>query len=252
MLHAHVKHIPHHLLVNFTLNFSIPVAYGIQDFRTGNSSPIRWTSKMIDNYRRQVRARLPFGTYHNKDIFPVLDKYFSLAVQNKKCAVIGTEKPWIEAALLEYRASSVTTIEYSIIESDVPRLVTVTPQEFLRKQQKNSGPRQLFDSVWSYSSLEHDGLGRYQDPLNAYGDLQTMIKITCILKPAGFLFLSVPLAFQDFIQFNLHRIYGPIRLPLLYQYFHVVEVFGTTLPVEHGSYIQPFVVLQNKLGCSTK
>ncbi|CAF4695735.1 unnamed protein product, partial [Rotaria socialis] len=102
-----------------------------------------------------------------------------------------------------------------------------------------------------YSSIEHDGLGRYRDPLNPYGDFQTMIKITCILKPGGLLFLSVPLNSHDFIQFNLHRLYGPIRLPLLYRHFHVVEVLGSGMANRHGDYdIQPFVVLQNKIGCN--
>jgi hypothetical protein len=244
-----VKEIPYNLLPNFTLNFSIPIAYDRQDFRTEHRFSVKWTRKLIENYRIQVRARLPFGTYNNKHIYPVLEKYASLAVQNKKCAVIGTENPWIEAALLEYNASSVTTIEYATIDSDVPRLFTITPQVFARRQQDKTRPRQLFDSVWSYSSLEHDGLGRYRDPLNPYGDFQTMVKISCILKSGGFLFLSVPLGRQDFIQFNLHRIYGPIRLPLLYQYFHVVEVLGTALPERRGEFIQPFVVMQNKVGC---
>lgn len=109
----------------------------------------------------------------------------------------------------------------------------------------------MYDSVWSYSSLEHDGLGRYRDSLNPYGDLQTMVKITCILKPGGFLFLAVSLNTQDFLQFNLHRIYGPIRLPFLYRNFHIVEVLGAGMSRTRGSgYSQPFVVLQNKIGCN--
>jgi hypothetical protein len=122
--------------------------------------------------------------------------------------------------------------------------------EFAKKQENKQNGREIFDSVWSYSSIEHDGLGRYRDPLNAYGDLQTMIKISCILKPGGFLFLSVPLHIKDFIQFNLHRIYGPIRLPLLYRNFHVVEVLGSEMAkTGRATSAQPFVVLQNKLGC---
>ncbi|CAF0906739.1 unnamed protein product [Adineta steineri] len=101
--------------------------------------------------------------------------------------------------------------------------------DFARKQ---ANRQELFDSVWSYSSLEHDGLGRYRDPLNAYGDLQTMTKITYS------------------IHFNLHRVYGPIRLPLIYRYYHVVEVLGTEMSKIPDDWdVQPFVVLQNKVGC---
>jgi hypothetical protein len=122
--------------------------------------------------------------------------------------------------------------------------------DFARKQQNETNRREVFDSVWSYSSLEHDGLGRYQDPLNPYGDLQTMTKITCILKPGGFVFLGLPLNINDSLEFNLHRLYGPIRLPLVYRYFHVVEVLGSEMARKEGSWVvQYFVVLQNKLGC---
>ncbi|CAF2211676.1 unnamed protein product [Rotaria magnacalcarata] len=227
----------------------LPLDSSQQEFRTSDTWPANWTVEFIEKYRKQVRARESYGSYSSKDIYPALDKYASVAIVNKACAVIGTENPWIEAALLEYNASSVTTIEYATIYSNTPRLYTIKPMDFARKQ-SNRKQRQLFDSVWSYSSIEHDGLGRYRDPLNPYGDFQTMIKITCILKPGGLLFLSVPLNTQDFIQFNLHRIYGPIRLPLLYRHFHVVEVLGLGMQKNYGDFTsQPFVVLQNKIGC---
>jgi hypothetical protein len=246
----HIKQIPNHLLSNFTLNYSIPVDSSSTTFRKENASPANWTVELIEKYRSQVRAREAFGSYKNQDIYPALYKYVSLAIKDKNCAVIGSENPWIEAALLEYNASSVTTMEYATIYSSVPRLFTITPVEFARKQQNEMNQRQLFDSVWSYSSLEHDGLGRYGDPLNAYGDLQTMIKISCILKPGGLLFLALPLNINDFLQFNLHRLYGPIRLPLLYRNFHIVEVLGLGVAkFGHDASTQPFVVLQNKIGC---
>ncbi len=210
----------------------------------------KWTVDLIEKYRSKVRTRKNFGSYSNEDIYLALDKYASLAIKDKNCAVIGTASPWIEAALLEYNASSVTTIEYATIYSSVPRLFTITPIEFARKQQTGTNQRQLFDSVWSYSSLEHDGLGRYRDPLNAYGDLQTMVKISCILKPGGLLFLGVPLSVNDFLEFNLHRIYGPIRLPLLYRNFHIVELLGQGMSnKERSAGVQHFVVLQNTIGC---
>ncbi|CAF2860600.1 unnamed protein product [Rotaria sp. Silwood2] len=248
----HIKQIPDDLLSNFTLNYTTPVAYESQNFRADDTLPVHWTIDVIENYRKQVRAREAYGSYSNKDIYPALDKYASLAITNKECAVIGTENPWIEAALLEYNASSVTTIEYATIHSNIPRLFTITPMDFAKQQQNSKRQRQLFDSVWSYSSIEHDGLGRYRDPLNPYGDFQTMIKITCILKPGGFLFLGVPLNVQDLIQFNLHRLYGPIRLPLLYRNFHIVEMLGTAMETTTGSFAaQQFVVLQNKIGCKS-
>ncbi|CAF0962235.1 unnamed protein product [Adineta steineri] len=242
-----IKYIPDELLSNFTLNYSIRVNYANQEFRHSVSLPVKWTNEIIRKYQTQLRQRVKYGSYTNNDTYLVLDKYASLAVTNKKCAVIGSEDPWIEAALLEYNASNVTTIEYGTIHSDISRLTTITPMDFAKKQ---ANGQELFDSVWSYSSLEHDGLGRYRDPLNAYGDLQTMTKITCILKPGGFFFLGLPINVEDSIAFNLHRVYGPIRLPLIYRYYHVVELLGVGMAKKPGSWItQHFVVLQNKIGC---
>ncbi|CAF0916909.1 unnamed protein product [Adineta steineri] len=242
-----IQRIPDELLSNFTLNYSVRVDYTYKEFRKSVSLPVKWTNEMIRKYQTQLRQRVKYGSYTNNDTYLVLDKYASLAVTNKKCAVIGSEDPWIEAALLEYNASNVTTIEYGTIHSDISRLTTITPMDFAKKQ---ASGQELFDSVWSYSSLEHDGLGRYRDPLNAYGDLQTMTKITCILRPGGLFFLGLPINIEDSIAFNLHRVYGPIRLPLIYRYYHVVELLGVGMAKNPGDWgTQHFVVLQNKIGC---
>lgn len=88
-----ISQILDHLLSNFTLNYSILVDYSLQQFRTSDTLPANWTVDFIENYRKQVRSRVPFGSYSNKDIYPALDNYASLAITNKKCAVIGTENP---------------------------------------------------------------------------------------------------------------------------------------------------------------
>lgn len=43
----------------------------------------------------------------------------------------------------------------------------------------------LFDAVVSISSYEHDGLGRYGDPINPDGDLIAMEKTKKMLKEDG-------------------------------------------------------------------
>ena len=46
-----------------------------------------------------------------------------------------------------------------------------------------------------------------------------------IVKPGGLLYLSVPLG-RDKVIFNIHRIYGRIRLPLLLRYWKELDSFG--------------------------
>ena len=49
-----------------------------------------------------------------------------------------------------------------------------------------------YDFVFSYSSLEHDGLGRYGDVLNPIGDLQSMAKLISLVRPGGHVAIGVP------------------------------------------------------------
>lgn len=78
--------------------------------------------------------------------------------------------------------------------------------------------------VISISTIEHDGLGRYGDPLDPDADLKSMAAIKRLLKPGGLFFLSVPIG-QDLLVWNLHRRYGEKRLPLLLQGW---EIHGRT------------------------
>lgn len=248
-----ISRIPDSVWTNFTLDGLIEVEYGAGPmFRNSSGQELTWSVEFLESYREKVRTRQPFGSYNSDALYPVFDEYSKLTVLGKNCAVIGSEFPWVEAALLENGASSVTTIEYIPIKIiGVPRLTAVTPEQFITKRfNKDSYHTELlFDSIWSYSSLEHDGLGRYMDPINPYGDFLTMTKISCMLKPGGILFLAVPSNYHDTIRFNLHRVYGPIRYPILYRYFHLVRVFGGKIPHLKGEYTQPILVLQNKVGC---
>jgi hypothetical protein len=78
-----------------------------------------------------------------------------------------------------------------------------------------------FDSIVSFSSLEHSGLGRYGDPMNPNGDIEAIRQIHCMLKSRGMLFLGLPTNDDgsSHIEFNAHRVYGKARLDVLFQRF---------------------------------
>ena len=102
----------------------------------------------------------------------------------------------------------------------------------------------MFDTVISISSFEHDGLGRYGDPLNPYGDLRAMKEAREMLCPGRLLFLAVPVG-MDALVWNAHRVYGPVRLPMLLQNWSVVKSYGFQ-PSDfdkHRSAHQPIFVL---------
>lgn len=66
-------------------------------------------------------------------------------------------------------------------------------------------------SVTSVSCIhvaEHVGLGRYGDPLNPHGTVDTLREAQRVLAPGGTLYLALPVGRRR-VQFNAHRIYAP-------------------------------------------
>ena len=114
----------------------------------------------------------------------------------------------------------------------------VTVEEF----EKN--PR-TFDAILSVSSIEHDGLGRYGDPINPKGDLMFMEKAKTMIPQDGLFFLQVPIG-KDRLFFNAYRIYGKLRLPKLLNGWRVLDTFGFSeemLEIEASVIVQPLFVL---------
>lgn len=63
-------------------------------------------------------------------------------------------------------------------------------------------------SVSCMHTIEHIGLGRYGDPLDARGDLRALSELQRVLAPGGSLLVVVPVG-QPRVQYNAHRIYDP-------------------------------------------
>lgn len=63
------------------------------------------------------------------------------------------------------------------------------------------------DSVSSLHAIEHFGLGRYGDPIDAEGYLKAIKNITYILQQDGIFYFSVPIGEQR-IEFNAHRVFS--------------------------------------------
>jgi hypothetical protein len=53
-----------------------------------------------------------------------------------------------------------------------------------------------------------------------------MKKMKCLVRPGGLLFLSVPVA-KDMIVWNMHRIYGKLRLPQLLAHWKIEKIYST-------------------------
>jgi SAM-dependent methyltransferase len=81
-------------------------------------------------------------------------------------------------------------------------------------------------SVPSLSSLcviEHIGLGRYGEPLDAYGSEKAIRELKRVVMPGGDLYLSFPLDDEDRTYFNAHRAFREENALRFLLPFHCVE-----------------------------
>jgi len=193
------------------------IDWGLKNGGTGqsyltSSRQIVWTKQMIDTQIAQAKNRTLVGTYRVEKTTATLDLMQHMKLEGKRVLVVGSERPWLEASALASGAAHVTTLEYSNLVSEDPRISTMRPAAFAEAYAK--GELEKFDAAMTYSSLEHSGLGRYGDALNPWGDILAVAKIWCVTKPGGILLNQVPRnTRQDILYFNAHRVYGPIREP---------------------------------------
>jgi SAM-dependent methyltransferase len=75
------------------------------------------------------------------------------------------------------------------------------------------------DSIESLSSIcviEHIGLGRYGDPIDAEGSEKALSELARVLSPEGNLYITVPVDDVDRVYFNAHRAFTPERMAELF------------------------------------
>uniref|UniRef100_A0A7S4FBV9 Methyltransferase type 11 domain-containing protein n=1 Tax=Chrysotila carterae TaxID=13221 RepID=A0A7S4FBV9_CHRCT len=153
---------------------------------------------------------------------------FQSSIQGSRVIIIGSQSFWAEAHMVAFGASYVVTYEYQQTLFDAPlNLRTnwsyVHPSD--AASQYLSGQWEPVDIAFSFSSLEHDGLGRYGDPLNPDGDLQSIQKVACLMRPGGLFFLGLPSGY-DAVVWNAHRIYGSHRLQQVFNGWELVTFVG--------------------------
>jgi hypothetical protein len=136
-------------------------------------------------------------------LLEALSVYGSEAIAGKSVLVVGSQTPSFEAIVLAHGAQRVVVTEYML--PPAPELASLGVS-YVHVNDFNAGD-EMFDAVVSISSAEHDGLGRYGDPLDPDSDLRNMAALMKHVKPGGLVFLSVPVG-RDRVVFNLHRIYG--------------------------------------------
>jgi hypothetical protein len=63
-----------------------------------------------------------------------------------------------------------------------------------------------YESISCLHAIEHMGLGRYGDPVNAYGHYQALKNLCHLLSKSGIMYLSFPIGKESRIEYNAHRV----------------------------------------------
>ena len=115
---------------------------------------------------------------------------------------IGSRVDGFIAHLASFR--DVEVIDIRPLTPEIPH-VTFMQADFSRPLP----PRLLAccDSASCLHALEHFGLGRYGDPIDASAWRQGLANLVAMLKPGGTLYLSVPIGPQR-VEFNAHRVFS--------------------------------------------
>lgn len=110
------------------------------------------------------------------------------------------------------------------------------------------------DSVESLScmhTLEHVGLGRYGDPIDALGDIKAAAELARVLKVGGSFIFVTPVG-KPKIEFNAHRIYSYEQVLALFPTLKLVEF--SLVPDDYKKYglithANPEIVAEQNWGC---
>ncbi|MDR2594708.1 MAG: DUF268 domain-containing protein [Fibromonadaceae bacterium] len=226
--------IPEHLHNDFTMNNQIPVLYWYFDER--NDSKIR---NSAEDYKKAFESleNRTFG-YYGKDINSFYAAFERYSLKGKSVLIWGLAGLNCEAMALWQGAEHVYIVDYNKPICEHNKITVMNHEELIKSGIKT-------DVAISFSSFEHDGLGRYGDPLNPNGDLEAMQTAKNFLKDDGFMLFGVTQG-KDCLVWNAHRIYGEIRLPLLLKGWKTEAVFEQESQAGQplGYLIQPLMVLR--------
>jgi hypothetical protein len=207
--------LPAEMIGAFTYDGLVPLQYGdnVRNDRYLGKTALQyvWRRDFIDDLSALCRDDKLEGSYGLSETMFLKMGLAQMNLPGSNVLVIGSESPWVEACVLNAGAASVTTLEYGSIQSEHPKVHTLTPKDFRLQYSKF---HQYFDAVVTFSSVEHSGLGRYGDALNPWGDRQAIARSWCASKPGAFLLIAV-MSGDDAIAYNLHRIYGEKMYPHL-------------------------------------
>ena len=107
------------------------------------------------------------------------------------------------------------------------------------------------DSLSCMHVMEHVGLGRYGDKLDAEGDLKAINELKRVLSVGGTLIFVVPVG-KPRVMFNAHRIYSYDQVIKYFEDLNLLEFSMIPDNEKDGGLIinaDPYMVVNQKYAC---
>lgn len=226
--------IPENMLAAFTMQGRVKITEEYFNATRPTNHPVIYTDREINSYVAMIREKKS-AYYETTDewMYQAIEKY---PLSGMNVLIIGSNCPWYEAMCIANNAKP-HVVDYGNIVTTSQRIRVVPAEEAWSKTA-------FYDACLSISSIEHDGLGAYGDPLNPDSDLETMTRTMQVLKPGGLLFLSMPVG-ADRVRFNHCRVYGPLRLARVMEGWTRKDSFGFSEDLlETAGDVQPVFILE--------
>lgn len=120
-------------------------------------------------------------------------------------------------------AVELASLGYKVTANDLKYYKYKHPNlTFIQGDLRSLKIKQKFDGVTSISTIEHTGLGSYNEKRSPAGDVEMMTKIHRLLKKKGLLIITVPFGKYEVID-NNSKIYDYKHLLLLLKKFRILK-----------------------------
>lgn len=122
---------------------------------------------------------------------------------------------------------SCVSIFRSLDVVDIRELRNFNPNiNFIKMDIINDEPKKKYDSLTCLHTIEHFGLGRYNDPIDFSGHIKGLININKLLKKGGTFYFSTPISMLNRIEFNGQRVFSLSYLKkILLKDYKVIEFY---------------------------
>jgi hypothetical protein len=206
MMIKHLKSLVAGLLTHFKFkpNFISVLSLYSRFVREANSF-IRLGGK-IDSFAPRLfdyadESGVMSGAYFHHDLVIAQDIF----VKSPKTHVdIGSRIDGFVAHVASFREVTIFDIR-EFAQSDHPNII-FQQVDFMDNLKI---PQNFADSVSCLNTLEHFGLGRYNDPIDPDGHIKGFHNLISVLEMRGTLYVSIPVSLEPKLHFNSHRVFHP-------------------------------------------